>query len=98
MNFHETVNAGEAILWAVIGSGFVWQAIQSRKSKTRTRCSIAAAAFFVFGLSDVIEITTGAWWRPWWLLLMKAVCVVALIGLYAQYRRDARNDSSNENL
>lgn len=30
-----------------------------------------------FGVSDIIELQTGAWWRPWWLLLLKAACLLS---------------------
>lgn len=36
-------------------------------------------AFAVFGVSDVVEVGTGAWWRPWWLLVMKAACVLVFV-------------------
>ena len=32
-------------------------------------------SFFAFGISDFVEIHTGAWYRPWWLLAWKATCV-----------------------
>lgn len=96
MNFHQIANLAEAVLWGAIGAGFLWQAIRTETSRTRTRCLFAAATFLVFGLTDVIEITTGAWWRPWWLLLMKAVCVIALVALYVDHRRSARDDASGQ--
>lgn len=90
MNFHQTANALEAGLWAVIGGIFAWQAIRSSAPSRRGRCWIAAGAFLIFGLSDVIEITTGAWWRPWWLFAMKAACVLVLVGLYIENVRSRR--------
>jgi hypothetical protein len=48
---------------------------------------LSASTFFVFGLSDVIEANTGAWWRPWWLLLMKGLCVVSFVVCFIWYRR-----------
>jgi hypothetical protein len=90
MNFHQTANTLEAILWGIIGCVFIWQAIRNRSTDSRNRCWIAAIAFLAFGLSDVIEITTGAWWRPWWLFLMKAVCVLVLVGLYIDNVRSRR--------
>ncbi len=103
MNFHQTANTLEAILWAVIGCVFLWQAVRRNPPFPRNRCLIAAAAFLTFGLSDVIEITTGAWWRPWWLFAMKAACVLVLVGLYIDHVRSRRksiwpNDSPNRNL
>lgn len=42
---------------------------------------ILPAAFLAFGCSDWIEMHTGAWWKPWWLLLLKATCVT-IFGLF----------------
>ena len=91
MNFHQTANALEALLWVVIGGIFIWQAIRRRSSSPQSRSWIAALAFLTFGLSDVIEITTEAWWRPWWLFAMKAACILVLVGLYAEYVRSRRS-------
>jgi len=41
---------------------------------------IAFGAFLLFSGSDAMTITTGAWWRPWWLFVWKATCVVTLFG------------------
>lgn len=87
MNFHQTVNSVEALLWGSIGGIFIWQAIRNRSSIHRNRCWITAMAFLAFGLSDVIEITTGAWWRPWWLFATKAACVLVLVVLYIEHVR-----------
>jgi hypothetical protein len=88
MNFHQTVNTLEAILWTAIGAAFFWQAIRAKEASAR--CWLACAAFLVFGISDLIEINTGAWWRPWWLFVMKAVCVLILTALYFNHRRSRR--------
>jgi hypothetical protein len=76
--FFQTANFIEAALWGVIGIGFVLYAGLPRTTTRRTPL-IAAATFLAFGLSDVIEARTGAWWRPWWLLVWKGVC----IGIFA---------------
>ena len=49
-----------------------------------------AATLFVFGLSDVVESFTGAWWRPWWLLVWKTVCVLFLFLCFRAYYRIKR--------
>lgn len=49
-------------------------------------CIYSIITFVVFGISDLIEAKTGAWWRPWPLLALKACCVVALILIYRRYR------------
>ena len=43
------------------------------------RQKLAAVFSFVgFGISDFVEITTGVWWRPWWLLALKAICLLTI--------------------
>ncbi len=79
-------NLCEAGLWlvfALILAGKGWRA-QGRLRRVFIRL---AAGFLVFSVSDVIESHTGAWWRPPWLLLIKAVCVaVFYFGLREYYR------------
>ena len=48
---------------------------------------ISAITFAVFGISDVIEAKTGAWWRPWWLLLIKISCVLSFSLCFIWYKR-----------
>ena len=58
-----------------------------RCGPARRRCTIATIVFFLFGMSDVVEVQTGAWWRPWWLFAWKALCVLAMLGLLWDYLR-----------
>lgn len=46
---------------------------------------IVAAEFVAFAGTDLIEIETGAWNRPLWLLVYNAVCIVFIVGCYAKY-------------
>lgn len=82
-------NFGEAVLWLVI-AGII--AVRSRRADVVVRRLgvIAAAAFVAFGVADVVEAGTGAWWRPWWLLVWKAACVMVFVGLFAGYVRHRR--------
>ena len=73
----ELANYLEAGLWCLIGLGFVAYALR-RKGREFRRCVLAAVAFLLFGASDVVEVQTGAWWQPWWLLVWKGLCVVSL--------------------
>jgi succinate-acetate transporter protein len=41
----------------------------------------------VFGVSDLVEARTGAWWKPWWLFVWKAACVGGLLLGFALYYR-----------
>lgn len=81
-------NAVEAGLWIAIGVFFAVFAI-TRIGRDRAalcrRCWFAFATFVAFGLSDVVELHTGAWWRPWWLFAWKAVCILALVVLLLDY-------------
>ena len=82
-------NNAEAVLWMAIGVAFAVNAIR-RRGSARVKCLLAAGIFVVFGGSDLVEVQTGAWWRPWWLLAWKAVCVIAMFLLYVDYRRGRR--------
>jgi hypothetical protein len=76
-------NSVEIGIWAAFGIGFLLAAIR-RAGPVRSRCALAALAFFLFGASDAVELHTGAWWTPWWLFTWKALCVVALLVLYVE--------------
>ena len=77
-----TANYVEAALWSIIGTGFLLHAILKRGGATSI---IAGISFFLFGISDMIETRTGAWWRPWWLLVMKGGCIAVFVVLLARY-------------
>jgi hypothetical protein len=46
---------------------------------TPTRQFFLAVFLTGFGISDIVEIFTGAWWKPASLLLMKAACLAGLV-------------------
>jgi hypothetical protein len=74
----ETVfNGCEAALWLVFA---VVVAVRYRRAEAGLRrWSWLTAGFYVlFGVSDVIEMQTGAWWRPPGLLVFKGACLVGL--------------------
>ncbi len=80
----ETVNHIEAGLWIVIGIAFAGYAII--QPRARRRASAAAIVFVLFGVSDIVEAQTGAWWRPWWLLCWKAVCILTMLILFLRHK------------
>lgn len=94
------MNQGEAALWVLIGCGFAIRAAASLGIRAlpladlsklqRKRCWQATLVFVLFGISDLVETQTGAWWRPWWLLAWKAACVSALAILLMEYLRSRR--------
>ena len=76
-------NRVEAALWLVVATLFLAAALRHRHM--RRDCLVAAIAFALFGVSDLVETTTGAWWRPWWLLAWKAACVLAFLWLLKRH-------------
>ena len=70
-------NRIEAALWMLIALAMTIAAV--RRAHVRFECVIGAIAFALFGVSDLVEATTGAWWRPWWLFAWKAACVLAFL-------------------
>lgn len=87
-------NMVESVLWFVFAVAF--GAIAFRATGRRRRLSLTlAAAFLAFGISDLIEARTGAWWRPIWLLFLKASCVAVFAYGYWEYRRIRRAEISS---
>ena len=81
-------NRAEGVLWIAIGVGF---AVALWRGGGHGGLKAAACLLFVaFGVSDFVEIRTGGWYRPWWLLAWKATCVcgLALVLLLRQRRRN----------
>jgi hypothetical protein len=72
-------NYCEAVLWFVLGV-VVMIAARRQSAVVRRNAWITCAAFLAFGVTDLIEVRTGAWWTPWWLFALKAVCVLVLAG------------------
>ncbi len=89
-DLHEVVNYIEAGLWGLIAVAFMVTGI--RRSDQRATCLIAALVFLAFGLSDLVEVRTGAWWRPWWLLAWKALCLAVMLSLWMQHLRRGRRE------
>ena len=58
------------------------------------RCACLGVSLIAFGVSDIVEVQTGAWWRPWWLFAWKATCLVLLVGLAGSYYRQLSKQGS----
>ena len=78
MKMPRIFNFIEAGFWIIAAVGLL---ILSERltGKLRRIAYVAVPAFFLFGVSDLIEIYTGAWWRPLWLLFLKGSCIVGLL-------------------
>lgn len=70
-------NYAEGVLWMVVG--VVTLFVVRQRGAQRLAFGMLAT-LVVFGVSDWVETTTGAWYRPWWLFVWKAVCVAILVG------------------
>jgi hypothetical protein len=79
----------EAVFWTAIGIACAVRAIRLQGA-ARIDARWAALTFILFGGSDLVEATTGAWWRPWWLLAWKALCIAVLLELWIRYARRRR--------
>jgi hypothetical protein len=79
-----TANHYEAALWLAVAVISLLFAIR-KQGHARSRCAILSFAMLAFGASDLVEATTGAWWRPWWLFAWKAVCVLVFVALLAEH-------------
>ena len=78
MSVVDAINAFEVPWW--IGCGVVVGAKSLRaESPHRGRGLLSAVTLVLFGLSDVVELQTGAWWRPWWLAVWKGLCITVLM-------------------
>ena len=86
MKREEIFNYCEAGLWFVVAAVLF---VRAGRMAVRPRQlgRVAAAAFFLFGVSDLIEAQTGAWWKPIGLFLLKAACVIVFGGCGWKYRR-----------
>ncbi len=88
-NIHSVGNAIEAVLWFVVAA--ILLVARIRRPTSGREYGIAVVALIAFGLSDVVEIQTGAWWRPWWLLVWKSGCLVLLARVAWTWRNQCRN-------
>ena len=66
---------------------------QARRTRTLAHC--AAASFVLFGISDFVEVGTGAWYRPIGLLAWKGACLITLVWCLIRYRRLAQTNSES---
>ena len=91
-DFSAIANRFEAGLWFVVAATFLVRSFIVPKD-LRKICWTLASAFLLFGVSDIIEAETGAWWRPLWLLALKGGCLLVIVPGFWQYFRVARRGS-----
>ncbi|MEB3885734.1 hypothetical protein [Lyngbya sp. CCY1209] len=79
----------EAGIWGMFALGFAGAATRVT-GKARSLRLIASLTFLLFGLSDIVEVQTRAWWHPWWLFAWKVLCGITMVVLLGIYWRDRR--------
>lgn len=80
----ELFNLFEGLYWISLGIiSFILSYFAPRKYKKLSL--FALLILTLFGISDFIEIKTGAFWTPWWLLLINLVSVLGLIVIPVWY-------------
>lgn len=95
MSAFEIVNWGEVVLWPTFGVACLVYALKKGSGADRILW-ILAPTFVLFGVSDFIELRTGAWWRPLGLLLLKAACIaVFLTAAFRHYRKSQSKTAEN---
>lgn len=91
MDLEYTFNLSEAGLWFAFSAVMLGKAWWL-KNKLGEIFTSLCAAFFFFGISDLIEAHTGAWWTPLWLLVWKAACLAWLLFEFFRYRKTTKTN------
>ncbi len=92
--FGEIANRIEAGIWFVVALILLVRALRSEQHLKRI-IMILSGSFIVFGISDLIEAKSGAWWQPLWLLFLKAVCLILFFFGFRAYFRAMKPGSDN---
>jgi hypothetical protein len=79
-------NWAEVVLWGAIAIACLIRALTYTGTKRRL-LAIAAVSFAIFAVTDVLEVESGAWWEPPWLLALKAACVATLLLVWRDWHR-----------
>jgi len=86
MDLERDGNLIEAGVWFLLSLVLLVQAFCQNK-RLRGTLLVLCFTLAAFGGSDLVEARTGAWWKPWWLFVWKAQCVVILFFGFMRYYR-----------
>ena len=95
MDLERDGNLVEAGVWFLLAIILLIQALRSERRLRRTLL-VLVITLVVFGVSDLVESRTGAWWKPWWLFVWKAGCVSMLCLGFVRYYRLTKLPSQME--
>jgi hypothetical protein len=96
MDLERDGNLIEAGVWFLLSLALFVYTMRVEK-RLRPVLFVLVVTLAVFGGSDVVEARTGAWWRPWWLFVWKALCVIILFfGFLTYYRMTKKCPPENE--
>ena len=88
------LNYIESILWFSISMLLVLIACFNKEQAPYKKVMLVTSSFFLaFGVSDIIEAQTGAWWKPLELFFFKASCVAGFIGCFVWYHKLKREQT-----
>ncbi len=85
------IEAGMWVLLSLVLLGFAF----SQPRPLRPTLWLLAVTMVVFGGSDLVEARTGAWWKPWWLFVWKALCVAGLLFGFVRYFKVRKSISTS---
>jgi hypothetical protein len=73
-------NLTEVVFWMGLACIVAFWALNEKK-QLRLVLGILPT-LLLFGCSDLFEIMSGAWWRPWWLFLWKVSCFAGILIIF----------------
>jgi hypothetical protein len=88
LDFDQRFNCIEALWW--IGLGVTVLILALKRTAKKVILFFGATILILFGISDFIEIQTGVWWKPLWLLMWKAGCIIIGISCMIFYFKKGR--------
>ena len=80
----ELFNLLEGFTWLALAL-FVLTASQLISKKYKCAALFTVVILALFSVSDFLEVTTGAYWQPWWLLGLNSLCILGIVGALAWF-------------